>query len=121
GEDWEPLRTAAKATGAFPVGLAPRVIRRNVGDYNSADRVGFELPGGGFQTVPPDGSIKKVDPYAFVAVDGGTIDNDPLELARRFLSGAGQHNEREGEQASRAVILIAPFPNDQTTPSFDDG
>jgi hypothetical protein len=120
--EWDLLRTAAKATGAFPVGLAPRIIQRNVGDYNSAERVGFELPGGGFQTVRPDGSIIKADPYAFVAVDGGTIDNDPLELARRFLSGgAARRNEQSGEAANKAVVLIAPFPNDQTTPSFDNG
>lgn len=50
--------------------------------------------------------------YAFLAVDGGVIDNEPLELARRFLSGGPKkRNERAGKLADKAVLLIDPFPN----------
>ena len=52
------------------------------------------------------------DPFQFLCVDGGLMDNEPLELTRRCLSGgADQRTPREGEKAHRAVIMIDPFPN----------
>ena len=118
--DWGLFKTSAKATGAFPVGLAPRLISRPVLDYDHSLRVGRET-GAGFQSCPPDKSIQTENPYVFVAVDGGTIDNEPLELARRYLaSGTGKsHNNRAGDEADRAVVMIAPFPNFQKTPHED--
>ncbi|MEF3366134.1 patatin-like phospholipase family protein [Methylocystis sp. 9N] len=114
GDGWDLFRTGAKATGAFPMGLAPRYIERPPTDYWHSDRVGFETDGG-FTTVDPDDWVGTVKPYAFVSVDGGTIDNEPLELARRYLAGAGGKNERAGDKASKSVILISPFPNYQKT------
>jgi hypothetical protein len=118
--EWDLYRTAAKATGAFPIGLAPRLIERPPLDYAASLRVGHDTPAG-FVSTPPDNSIYGIDPYAFVSVDGGTIDNEPLEIARRELArGTGRaHNERKGERADRAVVLIAPFPNFQQTPQED--
>lgn len=113
-DGWELFRTAAKATGAFPVGLAPRFIERNELDYWHSQRVGFDS-NGGFTPVYPDDWVKSVKPYSFVAVDGGTIDNEPLELVRRYLAGTGGSNERSAEKASRSIILISPFPNLQKT------
>lgn len=113
---WDLYRTAAKATGAFPVGLKPRLIERTPLDYNFTLRIGHETPSG-FKPVRPDDSIMRVDPYDFVSVDGGTIDNEPLELARRYLAGAAGRNERSGEGANKAIVLIAPFPNFQQTPT----
>ena len=40
-----------------------------------------------FQAIAPGRRIRE-KPYSFVAVDGGTIDNEPLELARRYLLAA---------------------------------
>jgi hypothetical protein len=112
GEGWDLFREAAKATGAFPIGLAPRRIKRTPRDYTFDSRVGFERPdGSGFEVVPPDSWIDPIDPYAFVAVDGGTIDNEPLEIARRYLSGAGKRIPSDGVKTDKAIILIAPFPN----------
>jgi hypothetical protein len=54
-----------------------------------------------------------------VAVDGGTIDNEPLELARRYLAGDALINERNGDKASKAVVLIAPFPNLAQSPPVE--
>ena len=39
------------------------------------------------------------------------MNNEPLELARRILSDGDGHNPREPEKATRAIILIDPFPN----------
>jgi hypothetical protein len=45
-----------------------------------------------------------------VGVDGGAMDNEPLELARTVLSGAFGRNPREGHKAIRATVMVDPFP-----------
>jgi hypothetical protein len=111
--EWELFRTAAKATGAFPIGLAPRRLSRHPSEYHYASRVGYDVPDG-YRVIPPDRWIddQKQDPYKFISVDGGTIDNEPLEMTRRYLSGGPNiRNASDGIRTDRAVILIAPFPN----------
>jgi hypothetical protein len=103
---WATLQQAALATGAFPIGLRPRLIHR---DDTSAY---FQSS---FSRFHPDNSFASVTPYDFVAVDGGTIDNEPLELARRYLEG-DVANDHSGAGASKAVVLIAPFPSRVVTP-----
>jgi hypothetical protein len=112
--DWDLYRAGAKATGAFPIGLAPRFISRKATDYWSSLRVGVEHDAG-FTPVYPDEWVKTVEPYDFVSADGGTIDNEPLELVRRYLAGPTGRNERSAERADRSVIMISPFPNLQKT------
>lgn len=75
--DWYKLRNAAIATGAFPVGLKARLIERDTSEY--ATRIaksGLEI----------SGKIKlntgQATAYPFVAVDGGALNNEPIELAR---------------------------------------
>ena len=121
-KEWDVYRETALATGAFPVGLAPRIISRtDTAFYSAAQTFGYQDPlTQKFCPVIPDASFKDVAPYSFVSVDGGVIDNAPLELARRYLSGSAPHNERSGDRADKAVLLIAPFPNFATTPPKDD-
>ena len=118
--DWALLRNAALATGAFPVGLRPRVIHReDTSFYFENGCVGYETFDNhpAFVPLPPDEAFRKVKPYAFVSVDGGTIDNEPLELARRYLSGGPmKRNDPNGVSADKAVVLIAPFPSLVQTP-----
>jgi hypothetical protein len=119
--EWNIFRTAALATGAFPVGLRPRLITRpDSAWFNANGVVGYEDPATGhYVAIAPDAGFHCA-PYPFVSVDGGTIDNEPLELARRYLSGgADAHNARDGDEASRAVILIAPFPSFVKSPPAD--
>jgi predicted acylesterase/phospholipase RssA len=103
---WAALRQAALATGAFPIGLRPRLIHRD-------DTSAYFQPS--FSHFHPDNSFAGVTPYDFVAVDGGTIDNEPLELARRYLEG-DVANDHSGAGASKAVVLIAPFPSRVVAP-----
>jgi Patatin-like phospholipase len=121
--DWEVFKTTALATGAFPVGLAPRLIKRtDTTFYYKGGTIGFEDAQGGFVRIDPAGDFKTLTPYDFVSVDGGIIDNAPLELARRYLSGgANIQNPRNGLSADKAVVLVAPFPNFVKTPGEDDG
>jgi hypothetical protein len=122
-KQWDAYRTSALATGAFPVGLAPRIVARaDTAFYRAAQSFGYQDEvTGKFCPVAPDDCFKDVAPYSFVSVDGGVIDNAPLELARRYLSGsAAIHNERSGDLADKAVLLIAPFPNFAVAPPEDD-
>ncbi len=106
GADWPMLAEAALASGAFPIGLQPRLLERPIAELS--ERYGRGPYWGG---EPPR------DPFRFLCVDGGLMNNEPLELARRYLSGsASRKNPRDGEKARRAVIMIDPFPN---APQFD--
>lgn len=118
----QKLKTAALASGAFPIGLAPRTLEHAV-----------NLPGGNGMyssrrwSVPtPDedacvrmecikadwGNVQPSYNYSFQCVDGGVMNNEPLELARRLLAGKNNYNPRQCDSASRAVIMIDPFPSE---------
>ncbi len=118
--DWSVLKSAALATGAFPVGLRPRMISRpNANWYSQSGAVGYEdTTNQRFVSFGPDPSFAEA-PYSFVSVDGGTIDNEPLELARRYLAGSALHNKQDGDQADKAIVLIAPFPSFVKSPPPD--
>lgn len=49
--------------------------------------------------------------YKFQCVDGGVINNEPFELARRILAGTARNNDRNGVAAKKAMLLIDPFPS----------
>jgi predicted acylesterase/phospholipase RssA len=101
---WPVLVQAALASGAFPVGLAPRRLTN--------ERAAYAARHGRAPLWKEDGK-----PVEFLCVDGGLMDNEPLELARRQLAGTGQVNPRGGEEAHRAVVMIDPFPNEA---AFDE-
>ena len=131
---WSILREAALATGAFPFGLAPRALHRQVLGY--ADRR-WSIPGpfwiNGVHScnemcaIPPYWPDAMPDDYDFLCVDGGVIDNEPLELARQLLVEGGSHSPRDGRHARRATLLVDPFPNatpfpvDYNDNRMDDG
>jgi predicted acylesterase/phospholipase RssA len=97
--DWPSLAQAALASGAFPIGLRSRALSRPWEDYD--DRLSRR---------PLFPEPRPADSYGFLCVDGGLIDNEPLELARNYLAGGGR-NPRNGNEAKRAVIMVDPFPN----------
>lgn len=121
-DNWTLLRQSALATSAFPGGLAPRLLRRPTGDYA---RRPWWLPEEGRVNqkcysaihVHPEWpttygqSAGNAPEYEFLCVDGGVMNNEPLELARRILAGEGGSNPREGDRARAAVLMIDPFPD----------
>src|ERR1700748_3570715 len=85
--------------GAFPLGLAPRELSRKMAEYDGRE---WPIPGtveeggrvvrcGQFRSTPPDfPAAIRDDPDAelkFLCIDGGVVDNEPLNLARRVLDG----------------------------------
>lgn len=130
---WSELRDAAKATGAFPIFLAPRKLTRDLADYavpnwvpicgpNPTPPIASDLPG------PPATTVQTLN------IDGGVTDNDPFDLAHDYLAERNPKattnpaatgtltpsNPRGPLDANCAVISIAPFPSlNRYDPTFD--
>jgi hypothetical protein len=127
GEGWRLLKQAALASGAFPIGLAPRLITRSTSDYalrkwpvpldSALKDVKDTQACVEWRTISPNWPVgmgsEAVPSYTFLSVDGGLLDNEPLELARRALAGRDDRNERGGSNARKAILLIDPFPFDE--------
>jgi hypothetical protein len=101
--NWKALANGALASGAFPVGLQPRFVNRPFADY-------AELFPPYAPSFPPRDAAEEKAGYTTLCVDGGLMNNEPLELARRYLADDGC-NPRRGTEAHRAVIMVDPFPN----------
>lgn len=131
----ELFKAVTLGTGAFPVALRPRVIRRPRDDYafrgllhprsRLAEALG-ETPPPGFDPLPvwarecqPDWDDPSPE-HSMLCVDGGAMDNEPLELVRRSLAGWSGRNERDGTRARRAVLLVDPFANKEAPGPADD-
>ena len=122
-EEWERIKDAAMATGAFPIGLSARIIHRNPKEYfdrSKTDKMDFISM-----------KFDRHGSYTFTAVDGGVLNNEPLELCRKALfactgqseleatvrkDSTGKYSEDEKWQKyvktlDRSLILIDPFPN----------
>ncbi len=100
------LMDCAKATGAFPFGLRARRLK-NIHLKYVKDMV-YQM----FRTPneDPEKIINEIDitadddPFDFVAVDGGTINNEPFGEVIRAI-------EENSEEDQYAIIMIDPFPN----------
>ena len=116
---WPLLKEAAKATGAFPLFLAPRKIDRSAADYMNSpwESISLVEPA----TVPPHWTLKPADVFSTLNVDGGVTDNDPFELSHDYLAvhnplakpdpiTGDLANPREADKANCAVLTVAPFP-----------
>jgi hypothetical protein len=119
--DWTVLRAAAKATGAFPVFLAPRALSRRQSDYtpplweSRASAAKDDPP-----SVSPSFPVDLPDPFVTLNVDGGVTNNDPFNYAHDYLASLDppapdKQLEKDPCRADRAVLSIAPFP---TTDGF---
>ena len=56
-------------------------------------------------------------PYHFWCIDGGLINNEPLDHARTALTGSPKGEQPGDPRGNWAVLLIDPFPED--TPALD--
>ena len=117
---WRMLGSAGLATGACPIAFQARDIRRNPADYIWRDSY-FDIEHETPLFVRPswDGGKPPVT-HDYAAVDGGVINNEPFDLARKSLSGALGRNGQPGKTADRAVIVIDPLVEDpQPGPARD--
>jgi len=119
--DFALLGDAAIASGAFPMFLAPRVLRRRHSDYTPPL---WESRGAGAEAdaapVSPSFPPGLADPFETLNIDGGVTNNDPFNYAHDYLAALDpprpdKQLERDPCKADRAVVSIAPFP---TTESY---
>jgi hypothetical protein len=120
-DDWRALGQAALASGAFPVALRARALERPGTDY--AKRA-LEIPGDGHPQSayrdPQPGALLPDWPggqpparYAYLCVDGGVFDNEPLDLCRgHMMDVPGQRLVRDARFADRTVLMLDPFPDE---------
>jgi hypothetical protein len=117
----EAFKAVALGTGGFPVALAPRVLRRPAAEYlyravltpTGPLKAGVPLqPRPGWaDAVVPAFRPKAPDSYSALCVDGGAMNNEPLDLVRRVLAGYGGSSPRPSLEARRALLLVDPFVN----------
>ena len=120
---WTLLQQAAKATGAFPVFLAPRSILRKQEEYTPPM---WESVTSAVSNTPPPTKpnfpMKLSNPFETLNVDGGVTNNDPFNYAHDYLLSLSpaQLAPTGAEDTDRAVISIAPFPTtEEYSEQFD--
>jgi predicted acylesterase/phospholipase RssA len=120
---WTLLQQAAKATGAFPVFLAPRPILRQQEEYTPPM---WESVTSALSNTPPPTKpnfpMKLSNPFETLNVDGGVTNNDPFNYAHDYLLSLSpaQVAPTGAEDTDRAVISIAPFPTTEEYPERYD-
>ncbi|HQR20011.1 MAG TPA: patatin-like phospholipase family protein [Burkholderiaceae bacterium] len=104
-----------RATSAFPVAFPAVELRRPAWHYLYQPIIVANSSSAGLsvdlKVVPPDWGARQQDPlgiWSLSAADGGALNDVPVELARRELSGFVGHDARAPTLARRAVILIDP-------------
>jgi len=109
---WKRFALCALSSGAFPAGLAPRTIEMAAESY-ATRKWPLPLPSlfAGSTTIAPDWQIQAGQTYSFLAVDGGTYNNESFEYTRyALMEKPPEANPRKGHEVDRAVILVDPFP-----------
>jgi hypothetical protein len=111
---YDTLSQFAAASGAMPAVLASRRLSRPAEHYNYRPNVRAvtEQPGYFVDWPVPDWNCLPDTgdgAYAFTAVDGGTLNNDPVALVHRGLAGLVGHNPQGKSDAKRAMLMIDPL------------
>lgn len=117
---WTDATQFAMGTSAFPVGLPYQPLSRPVSHYSYRPIIDAgdgnkiqatinqpSIDWNVFSTA--DANILSNGNYHFLAADGGVFNNEPIELCRTELAGVLGRNDRNGDQAKRAILLIDPF------------
>jgi hypothetical protein len=108
--DWNAYGTAALASGAFPVGLAPRGLDFDWTTYLKR-KLPIDLKPGVVvaPSFPPHTQTDEIR-FGFQTVDGGLVNNNPFDYAQYALFG---RPAQDGDRAPgrRAIIMVAPFPD----------
>jgi hypothetical protein len=106
-DGWHRLRDAALATSAFPGGFPARAFRNPLSAYRARPCIGTAAQDGAPVSLCLALPHTDDEDYDFWCVDGGLLDNEPLEFAREALLGSPEgHLPRDPKCADRAVLLI---------------
>ena len=105
---------AAKATGAFPLGLKARRLSRDKRYMNELEWL--------FQITQKAKNPFQEQPYTTVNVDGGMINNEPFDKIKELLAKeTGQSPEQAQNYTTfnSTVLMVDPFPGEPG--DFDAG
>jgi hypothetical protein len=118
-EQWQFYGRTALASAAFPLGLAARHVKSGVAQYRNRAWPSLVAEKREFGPSFP-AAVEKNGVYGFMSVDGGLIDNEPFEYARRAIMPDGKdRNERDEARVTGAVVMIDPFPEPPVFPLKD--
>ncbi|HEX8377667.1 MAG TPA: patatin-like phospholipase family protein [Pedobacter sp.] len=124
GLNTDVLKQAAMATGAFPVGLESRDLKRQREYIERNKYLNLILAGGSAEGVEYE-FLPKGD-FLSLNVDGGVINNEPYELTQQLLDDRRKSTEPSYETKTSAsefdsmVLMIDPFPNDEDVAEPED-
>jgi hypothetical protein len=110
--DRDLLLQCAKASGAFPLGLAPRELEDTQTSYIRAmvNRMFSKRERDSYEAKAPANGVcieLEEDTFDFFAVDGGTVNNEPFGEVIRAL----EEKCMDEPGQNYAVLMIDPFPN----------
>ncbi len=124
-DQWAKFAEHAKGTAAFPLGFRIRNPSRPLDQYRwritlqpGPDKTYTAYP----LTPAWQQLTSRPDPdtpgwIVTPVVDGGAMDNEPIELARTWLAGLTGRNPRLPNQANRAVVLVDPLASSTFDPA----
>lgn len=124
GYNIDVLKDAAMSTGAFPVGLESRELKRKKIYIEQNKYLNLILSGENDENVKYD-FLPEGEHYHSLNVDGGVINNEPYEITQQLLDDRrkNQLSKEESEkyipklsaaEFENVVLMIDPFPNDDT-------
>lgn len=133
-------KSCAKATGAFPVGLAAREIVRDkqqVFDNPFINLINSIEKNYNQNETPVTSSelkdktylneiltqLKEDDKYTTLNVDGGLMNNEPFEIIRDVLlrkTGENKPDNNNYDKCRSSILMIDPFPCEPPTADFNN-
>ncbi len=114
GQHLQILEQAAKATGAFPVGLRSRKISRQR-EFVADNPFINPLHGTGAVLEIPE-------QYDTLNVDGGLLNNEPFDITRKIMFDEEDMDKQQHHQTFEGTILmIDPFPSEREEQKEKEG
>lgn len=114
-DGWSWVRDAALASSAFPGGLPARPFRHRRAEHAGAYWFGLgnmPIPDNAVHIAPMLSFAGGVRGPQFWCVDGGLINNEPIEFARAAIGAScGANTSTDAREVDRSLILIDPFPS----------
>jgi len=111
GLNKDMLIDAAMATGAFPLGLKPRIFTRDPKYINQNILL--------TNVAASDEIVPNTNDYENVCVDGGVLNNEPFELTQKVLVNRRKAENEDLTDAQDYFQEVDPFKMDTTLVMID--